>query len=100
MFNLVKESLTLRQVKETVKKIMGGRLLPVVAHTAKPIVNLCWLRSDLPTLVLVKRVLLNLFPQEKCLKRGGLNSVLVKVPESRSVWKKQSFEFNTKVLIG
>jgi hypothetical protein len=75
VFNLVKESLTLRQVKETVKKIMGGRLLPVVAHTA----NLCWLKSDLPTLVLVKRVLLNLYPQEKCLKRGGLNSVLVKV---------------------
>ena len=49
----------------------------------RPIVNLCWFKLDLPTLILVSKVL----PLEKCLYLGGLSSCLELNFKLNSFWE-------------
>ena len=66
--------------KQSRKKCEGDSSLKWHKHSglsARPILNLCWFKSDLPTLILVKRVFVNLFPLAKYLYLGGLNSLFV-----------------------
>ena len=79
--------------KQSRKKCEGDSSLKWHKHSglsARPIINLCWFKSDLPTLIFVKRVFVNLFPLEKCVYRAGLNCKFVNGKEFHwpAVWGK------------
>ena len=68
----------LRQIQAAVKEVMGRRFFPQSQWwlSRRPLVNLCWLRSDLPTLIFLSKNLPFLLPIEKCLYLGCSLSLL------------------------